>query len=152
VAQSYAKNFGLYGERVGCAHVFTGCEEEAENSLSQLKRIARTLWSNPPLQGARIVARVLGNVDLKNKWLENVKMVSHRIINMREQLREKLEKIDCKPPGACKSWDHITTQIGMFSFTGLSEESCNTMMDKHHVFLLKNGRISMCGLNTKNID
>jgi len=142
----------LYGERVGCAHVFTGSEEEAQNSLSQLKRIARTLWSNPPLQGARIVERVLGNIELKNKWLENVKMVSHRIIDMRIKLKENLVKIGCKPPGQCKTWEHITTQIGMFSFTGLTEQSCNTMMDKHHVFLLKNGRISMCGLTTHNIE
>jgi len=79
-------------------------------------------------------------------------MVSYRIINMRKLLRQTLEKINCPPPGECQTWEHITNQIGMFSFTGLNEQSCNILMDKHHIFLLKNGRISMCGLTTKNIE
>lgn len=79
-------------------------------------------------------------------WADELRGVSQRIIDMRVLLRKKLE--DLKVPG---TWDHITTQIGMFSYTGLTPEQCEILINKHHIYLLKNGRISMCGVTTKNV-
>jgi len=94
-AQSYSKNFGLYGERMGCAHVLCQTNEAASNALSQVKKIARTMWSNPTLQGARIVSIVLNDNELRKEWLESVKQVGNRMLKMREMLRTQLEKIKC---------------------------------------------------------
>ena len=80
------------------------------------------------------------------QWQEELSVVAGRIIQMRKLLRQELEKIST--PG---DWSNITNQIGMFSYTGLSENQSERMLKTHHVYMLKNGRISMSGLNTKNV-
>lgn len=117
VTQSFAKNMGLYGERIGMVHAICSTPEEAEAVLSQLKIVARRMYSNPPLHGARIVARVLGNEENKRQWQEELQSVSERIKNMRKLLRSGLEQ-----KGTPGTWNHITDQIGMFSYTGLTGE------------------------------
>ncbi len=145
VAQSYAKNMGLYGERVGALHVVCHSTKTAERVLSQLKLVIRPMYSNPPAHGALIVFKVLSSPENYKKWTEELAAVSKRIIEVRDLLRKKLE--DLKTPG---TWEHITNQIGMFSYTGLNEKICESLINKYHVYMLKNGRISLTGITKKN--
>jgi aspartate aminotransferase len=151
IAQSYAKNFGLYGERAGCFHFITGANSDATETItrigSQLAILQRSEISNPPAYGARIASLVLNDEALFAEWKENLRTMSGRIIEMRKQLRGKLEEL--KTPG---TWNHITEQIGMFSFTGLTEEQVLKIRKDAHVYMTKNGRISMAGLNSHNVE
>ncbi|KAI0148297.1 pyridoxal phosphate-dependent transferase [Hypoxylon sp. NC0597] len=151
VAQSFAKNFGLYGERAGCFHVVTAPAPDAEATItriaSQLAILQRSEISNPPLYGARIASIVLNDPQLFAEWEENLRTMSGRIISMRKALRAKLEEL-----GTPGTWNHITDQIGMFSFTGLTEQQVMKIRSEFHIYMTKNGRISMAGLNTRNVD
>ncbi|KAM0431882.1 hypothetical protein ACHAPT_005135 [Fusarium lateritium] len=151
VAQSFAKNFGLYGERAGCFHAVTPAADDASSTItrigSQLAILQRSEISNPPLYGARIVSTVLNDADLFAEWEENLRTMSGRIISMRDALRSKLEELET--PG---TWNHITDQIGMFSFTGLSESQVLKLREEFHIYMTKNGRISMAGLNENNVE
>ncbi|KAF3767084.1 PLP-dependent transferase [Cryphonectria parasitica EP155] len=152
VAQSFAKNFGLYGERAGCFHFVTApsgtsAQETTTRVASQLAILQRSEISNPPIYGARVASTVLNDEKLFAEWKENLQTMSGRIITMRKALRSKLE--DLGTPG---TWNHITDQIGMFSFTGLSEPQVLKLREQYHVYMTKNGRISMAGLNTRNVD
>ncbi|KAF2725935.1 PLP-dependent transferase [Polychaeton citri CBS 116435] len=148
VAQSYAKNFGLYGERAGCFHFVTSeTSETATRVGSQLAILQRSEISNPPAYGARIASIVLNDPKLFAEWEDNLREMSGRIIDMRKALRSKLEE-----QGTPGTWNHITDQIGMFSFTGLTEDEVQKMRDDFHVYMTKNGRISMAGLNTNNVE
>lgn len=147
VCQSYAKNMGLYGERTGAAHIVCANTETQKIVHGQMKRYCRSLWSNPPKHGAEIAARVLSTADLRKNWQDQLGEVSGRIMLMRKALRDGLESRQV--PG---TWAHLTNQIGMFSYTGLSKEQCEKLTKEHHVYLMPSGRISMAGLNTKNID
>ncbi|KAF1344246.1 aspartate aminotransferase [Delphinella strobiligena] len=151
VAQSYAKNFGLYGERAGCFHFVTSPASDAKDTTarvgSQLAILQRSEISNPPAFGARVASCILNDPKLFSEWEENLREMSGRIISMRKALREKLEALDT--PG---TWNHITDQIGMFSFTGLTEKQVSKIQEEAHVYMTKNGRISMAGLNTNNVD
>ncbi|KAK4499133.1 hypothetical protein PRZ48_009645 [Zasmidium cellare] len=151
IAQSYAKNFGLYGERAGCFHFITSPGSHAAETISrvgsQLAILQRSEISNPPAYGARIASLVLNDDKLFAQWEEDLRTMSGRIIDMRNALRSKLEEL--KTPG---TWNHITDQIGMFSFTGLNPDQVNKLREQYHIYMTQNGRISMAGLNTKNID
>jgi aspartate aminotransferase len=151
IAQSYAKNFGLYGERAGCFHFVTAPSSDAESIVtrvaSQLAILQRSEISNPPAYGARIASLILNDAELFAEWERDLKTMSGRIIDMRKALRSKLEELET--PG---KWNHITDQIGMFSFTGLTEEQVLKVREDSHVYMTKNGRISMAGLNKNNID
>eukprot|EP00484_Ammonia_sp_Unknown_P022353 CAMPEP_0197044724 /NCGR_PEP_ID=MMETSP1384-20130603/20719_1 /TAXON_ID=29189 /ORGANISM="Ammonia sp." /LENGTH=398 /DNA_ID=CAMNT_0042476231 /DNA_START=74 /DNA_END=1267 /DNA_ORIENTATION=- len=141
IAQSYAKNLGLYCERAGCASVVTTSPAAAKACKTQLEGIVRPMYSNPPAHGARIVKKVLGDAENFKAWKAEMAEMSGRIIEMRKRLRAKLEEL--KTPG---TWNHITDQIGMFTFTGLTEKQVDVMTTKYHIYLLKNGRISMAGV------
>jgi len=144
---SYAKNFGLYGERIGSFSVCCDSEANRDAVLSQLDILIRNLYSNPPLHGMRIVKTVLKSPELTQLWRDDMVIMSNRINDMRKALRGQLEKI-----GTPGDWSHITSQIGMFSYTGLTPEQSTTMLEKHHIYMLKNGRISMAGINGKNVE
>ena len=146
-AQSFAKNFGLYSERAGNLVVVTKDAKNVANIKSQLTILIRGNYSNPPAHGARIVLKVLTTPSLYEEWRGHIKTMSSRIIDMRKGLRERLEKLST--PG---SWDHITNQIGMFSYTGLTPKQIEYLVEDKHIYLVKAGRISMCGVNTGNID
>ncbi len=152
IAQSFAKNFGLYGERAGAFHVVTGAGPDAQNTIgriaSQLAILQRSEISNPPAYGARIASLILNDPALFKEWEANLRTMAGRIIDMRKALRSKLEELNGKEG----TWKHITDQIGMFSFTGLSEEQVLKVRDDAHVYMTKNGRISMAGLNTGNVE
>jgi len=151
IAQSYAKNFGLYGERAGCFHFVAAPSASAQDEVarvgSQLAILQRSEISNPPAYGARIASLVLNDPKLFAQWEEDLRTMSGRIIEMRKALRDKLEGM-----GTPGTWSHITDQIGMFSFTGLSEQQVQRLREQFHVYMTKNGRISMAGLNTNNVD
>jgi aspartate aminotransferase len=151
IAQSYAKNFGLYGERAGCFHFVTSPSSDAETTIkriaSQLAILQRSEISNPPAYGARIASTVLNDPKLFAEWEDNLREMSGRIKEMRTALRSKLEEL-----GTPGTWNHITDQIGMFSFTGLSETQVMKIREDAHVYMTKNGRISMAGLNTNNVE
>jgi len=146
IAQSYSKNLGLYGERVGCASVVCSNAGTAKAVKSQLCGIVRPMWSNPPKHGCYIVKRVLGDSRLYEEWQEQLKGMVNRILLMRKSIRENLESLET--PG---SWNHITDQIGMFSYTGLTEAQVTYLKKKHHIYMLKSGRISIAGLSTSTV-
>uniref|UniRef100_G3N500 Aspartate aminotransferase n=1 Tax=Gasterosteus aculeatus aculeatus TaxID=481459 RepID=G3N500_GASAC len=147
IAQSFSKNFGLYNERVGYLTVVARDSENLSRTLSQMEKIVRTTWSNPPSQGARIVSKTLNCPELFAEWKSNVKTMADRVLLMRDQLKAKLQAL-----GTPGTWDHITQQIGMFSFTGLNPKQVEYMIAEKHVYLMASGRINMCGLTTSNID
>eukprot|EP00596_Hydrurales_sp_CCMP1899_P005521 CAMPEP_0119045258 /NCGR_PEP_ID=MMETSP1177-20130426/38592_1 /TAXON_ID=2985 /ORGANISM="Ochromonas sp, Strain CCMP1899" /LENGTH=411 /DNA_ID=CAMNT_0007016755 /DNA_START=51 /DNA_END=1286 /DNA_ORIENTATION=- len=146
LAQSYAKNFGLYGERVGALSIVTSSVEETSRVQSQLKSIVRAMYSSPPLYGARIVAEVLSTPHLKEMWLGECKAMAGRIMTMRHALKEEL-----RLAGSTLSWEHVTDQIGMFCFTGLSEDQVLKLRHEYHIYCTDDGRISIAGMNTKNV-
>ena len=111
LSQSFAKNMGLYGERVGAFSIITADPEERARVDSQLKIVIRPMYSNPPLHGARIASTILRNDELYGLWESEVKHMANRIIQMRDRLHENL--VNLKTPG---EWSHITKQIGMFRY------------------------------------
>lgn len=145
--QSFAKNMGLYGERIGAFSIVCESSEEKARVDSQLKIIIRPLYSNPPIHGARIAAEILNDATLKQQWLGEVKSMADRMIEMRSLLREKLEKL-----GSKKDWSHVTSQIGMFCYTGLSPEQVDRLASEFSVYGTRDGRISICGINASNVD
>ena len=142
--QSFSKNFGLYGERAGCLSFITSSAEEKSAVESQIKILVRPMYSNPPATGARIVSTILNDEALSAQWYAECKSMADRIGNARTALRGHLEK------GSTRNWEHITSQIGMFAYTGLTEEECMKMINDHHVYLTKDGRVSMAGVTQNN--
>lgn len=147
LAQSFAKNFGLYGERAGAFTVVCADADEAARVESQLKIIIRPMYSNPPFSGARLVNTILNDADLSNQWYADVKGMADRIIDMRAQLTNGLLR-----NGSSHDWSHINNQIGMFCFTGLSKEQCIRLRDEHHIFMTLDGRISVAGVSSGNVN
>jgi len=146
-AQSFSKNFGLYNERAGNLTVVMNDSKMIANFKSQLTLIIRAMYSNPPAHGCRIVDTVLKDSAMYQEWKDCIKIMADRIINMRKGLRERIEKL-----GTPGNWNHITDQIGMFSYTGLSPAQSEFLVKEKHIYLLKSGRISMCGVTPGNID
>ncbi|KER32680.1 hypothetical protein T265_01360 [Opisthorchis viverrini] len=146
-AQSFSKNFGLYNERVGNLAFITNDAKYTANIKSQLTILVRKTWSNPPQHGARIVDTILNDPQLCAQWKADVATMANRIKEMRQALYTRL--LALKVPG---SWEHIVNQIGMFAYTGLSAAQAEHMRTKHHIYLLNDGRINICGLTTKNVE
>ncbi|KAL4650771.1 hypothetical protein ACB092_01G112500 [Castanea dentata] len=143
VAQSYSKNLGLYAERIGAINVVCTSADAATRVKSQLKRLARPMYSNPPIHGAKIVANVVGDPTLFNEWKAEMEMMAGRIKNVRQKLYDSLTAKD----KSGKDWSFILKQIGMFSFTGLNKAQSDNMTNKWHVYMTKDGRISLAGLS-----
>eukprot|EP00850_Spirogloea_muscicola_P014667 SM000107S14033 [mRNA] locus=s107:11063:15025:- [translate_table: standard] len=162
IAQSYAKNMGLYGERVGALSAVCRSSEVARRVESQLKLVIRPMYSNPPAHGANIVAAILGDRALFDEWMVELKGMADRIIRMRHQLYEALQErgkhlmpeyfaLNFLPPRTPGDWSHILKQIGMFTFTGLTKEQVNFMTKEYHIYMTSDGRISMAGLNSRTV-
>ncbi|KAG7529181.1 hypothetical protein FFLO_05768 [Filobasidium floriforme] len=147
LTQSFAKNMGLYGERAGAFSIVCNSAEEKAKVDSQIKILIRPLYSNPPVHGARLVSAILGDEQLRAQWLTEVKGMADRIIDMRHGLQSMLE--DMNTPG---SWKHISNQIGMFSFTGLKAEAVDALAANASIYMTRDGRISMAGLNKNNLE
>jgi aspartate aminotransferase len=131
VAQSFAKNFGLYNERAGNLTFVVNDTKTIIPVKSQISLIVRANWSTPPAHGARIVAMVLIDPELRQQWFDAIKTMSTRIREMRHALRGHLETL-----GTPGTWEHVTQQIGMFSYTGLNREQVEHLIKVHKVFLL----------------
>ena len=147
MAQSFAKNFGLYGERAGALSIVCADLEEKARVESQLKIVIRPMYSNPPIHGARIVSTILHDEKLRQLWETEVKGMASRIMNMRSTLKRKLEDL-----GSQRNWSHITDQIGMFCYTGLKPDQVERLTKEFHIYLTKDGRISIAGINSRNVD
>ncbi|BCS21708.1 putative secondary metabolism biosynthetic enzyme [Aspergillus puulaauensis] len=145
VAQSFSKNFGLYGERVGALHLVVPLHLSAQGARGELMAIARVEYSNPPRFGPSIVETVLGGPELRAQWEADLDTMSSRIRRMRRELRQRLEK------ETGKDWSYVERQIGMFSYTGLGKDHVARLRDEFHVYLLPSGRLSVCGLNDGNV-
>lgn len=144
--QSFAKNFGLYNQRAGNLAIIVNDASRVPVIESQLALIARKIYSNPPAQGARIVAKILNDDSLFGEWKKSILEMSSRIDLVRKSLRKALE--DLGTPG---TWNHITDQIGMFSYTGLNTNQVKYLIHKFHIYLPDDGRISLAGLNENNV-
>ena len=146
LAQSFAKNMGLYGERVGAFSIVCASPEEKARVDSQIKILVRPLYSNPPVHGARIASTILTDPALNKQWLGEVKGMADRIIQMRALLKKNLETL-----GSKHDWNHITDQIGMFAYTGLGAEQMTKLAEEHSVYATKDGRISVAGITSDNV-
>jgi len=146
LAQSFAKNMGLYGERAGALTVCCATKEEKSRVDSQMKIVVRPWYSNPPRHGARVAAEVLTNPELRKEWLVDLAAMSTRIVHMRTALREGLQR-----EGSSRNWQHITDQIGMFCYTGLTTEQVEKVTEEFSIYMTKDGRISMAGVTTGNV-
>jgi len=146
VCQSFAKNFGLYGERVGAFHIVSPSVQKKEELLSQLLILVRPMYSNPPIYGSKVIQTILEDAALTELWHKEVKVMADRIILMRDLLVQNLKDL-----GSKRDWTHITNQIGMFCYSGLSGEQVDALKDKWHIYMTRNGRISMAGVTSGGV-
>ena len=146
VSTSFSKSFSLYGERVGAVSVVTQNKDETERVLSQLKITVRTNYSNPPTHGASIVASVLQSPELRALWEKELGEMRTRIKSMRQGLVDGL-----KAAGVTQDMGFITTQVGMFSYSGLSKEQMVRLRSEFGVYGTDSGRMCVAALNTRNL-
>jgi len=147
LTQSYSKNMGLYGLRVGALSFVCESAEEAKRVESQVKIIIRPMYSMPPSHGVRIAKTILKDNALRDEWEVDVKTMANRIIGMRHALVNGLKSL-----GSSRDWSHITNQIGMFCFTGLTQEQVLKMREEYSIYMTKDGRVSVAGLTPKNVE
>jgi aromatic-amino-acid transaminase len=147
LSSSFSKSFSLYGERVGALSVVTASTEEASRVLSNLKRVVRTAYSNPPSHGSEIVATVLGNPQLRALWERELGAMCERIKAMRKRL---VDNIHSRVPGA--DFGFVLRQRGMFSYSGLSREQVRRLRDEFSIYTIDTGRICVAALTTGNVD
>lgn len=147
LAQSFAKNFGLYGERTGTFSVVCDTPEERSAVMSQLKLIIRPMYSSPPIHGSSIVKTVLSDDELSVEYYKNCEEMAARINAMRVKLVEVLKKV-----GSTHDWSHVEEQIGMFAYTGMNSDMVDKLTSEYAIFLTRDGRISLAGLNDGNIE
>ncbi|XP_065438537.1 putative aspartate aminotransferase, cytoplasmic 2 [Chrysemys picta bellii] len=146
-AQSFSKTFGLYDERVGNLIVVARDNETLVGIRSQLQKQVTGTWATPASLGARVIAMVLNNPALLNKWKQSLRMLAEKIMLIREKLKEKLRILGT--PGC---WEHLTAQSGTRSFTGLLPSQV-AFLEKHkHIYLLGSGQVSVCSINSHNLD
>jgi aromatic-amino-acid transaminase len=147
VSSSFSKSFSLYGERVGALTVVTASKEEAVRVMSQVKRVVRTNYSNPPTHGGAVVAAVLSSPELRQQWEDELAGMRLRIRQMRVALVEKLNA-----RGVAQDFSFVAKQRGMFSYTGLTAEQVERLKTEFGIYAVSTGRICLAALNSKNID
>ena len=147
VSTSFSKSFSLYGERVGALSVVCESKEEAARVLSQLKRVIRTNYSNPPTHGAQVVTTVLSTPALRAQWEQELANMRERIRSMRAALVDRL-----KAHGVTSDLRFITRQKGMFSYSGLTPQQMERLRAEYGIYGVSTGRICVAALNTHNID
>ncbi|MGN0918403.1 MAG: aminotransferase class I/II-fold pyridoxal phosphate-dependent enzyme, partial [Oxalobacter sp.] len=147
VSNSFSKSFSLYGERVGAFSLVAADADESARILSQLKRVIRTNYSNPPIYGAKIVGTVLSNPTLRQMWEDELANMRERIHIMRHQL---VDKLSARKPGM--DFSFITRQAGMFSYSGLNPTQVERLKNEFSIYIVGTGRICVAALNSHNID
>ncbi|GAA5187986.1 amino acid aminotransferase [Ferrimonas gelatinilytica] len=146
IANSFSKNFGLYNERIGAMTVIAGDGASADRALSQVKRVVRANYSNPPSHGAAVVATILGDTALKALWLEELGQMRERIHAMRHAFVAGLAT-----EGVAGDFSFIERQNGMFSFSGLSPVQVKAMQEEFGIYIVGSGRINVAGLTEQNL-
>ena len=147
IANSFSKSMSLYGERCGALSVVCPDAAQAALVLGQLKFTVRRSYSSPPIFGGQIVARVLGDPELRRMWEGEVAAMRERILAMRRKLHGVMA---AKLPG--RNVDYFLTQHGMFSYTGLSAPQVDRLREEFAVYLVRSGRICVAGLNSGNVE
>jgi aromatic-amino-acid transaminase len=147
VASSFSKSFSLYGERIGALTVVTESKDEAARVLSQLKRVVRTNYSNPPTHGCQVVTKVLTTPELRAQWEQELAQMRERIKQMRKAL---VEKVHAKKPGYDMSF--VLRQRGMFSYSGLAKEIVGKLRTQYSIYAIDSSRICVAALNNKNVE
>ena len=147
VSNSFSKSFSLYGERVGALSIAAGSAEEAARIMSQLKRVIRTNYSNPPSHGGQVVATVLATPELRQLWEGELAAMRVRIRDMRQAFVEKL-----KAQAPAHDFGFVMQQRGMFSYSGLTKEQVGALRENNSIYAVDTGRICVAALNNKNID
>jgi len=147
VSNSFSKSLSLYGERVGALSVVGGSSDEAARALSQIKRLVRTNYSNPPTHGSKVVAAVLTSTPLRSLWDQELGQMRSRIRAMRQQFVEKIQQ---RVPGA--DFSFVIHQRGMFSYSGLSKQAVTRLREEFSIYAIDTGRICVAALNSRNID
>ena len=147
VSSSFSKSFSLYGERVGALSIVTTSKDEATRVLSQVKRVIRTNYSNPPTHGGTIVASVLTSPELRAMWEQELGEMRDRIKSMRNALVDKLAA-----KGVKTDFSFVKAQRGMFSYSGLTSAQVDRLRNEHGIYAVSTGRICVAALNTHNID
>jgi aromatic-amino-acid transaminase len=137
----------LYGERVGALSVVTASADEAKRVLSNLKRVVRTNYSNPPTHGSQVVATILGTPELRALWEREVGEMRDRIKAMRKAL---VEGIHSRVPGS--NFSFVLKQRGMFSYSGLTTDQVARLRNEYSIYTIDTGRICVAALTTKNVD
>jgi aromatic-amino-acid transaminase len=146
-SSSFSKNFSLYGERVGALSIVTAGKDEAARVMSQLKRVIRTNYSNPPTHGGALVAAVLASAELRQQWEAELAGMRDRIRAMRTGLVDAIKATGCP-----QDFSFVAQQRGMFSYTGLSASQVERMKDEFGIYAVSTGRICLAALNTRNLD
>jgi aromatic-amino-acid transaminase len=146
VSSSFSKSFSLYGERVGALSIVTGDKDESGRVLSQVKRVIRTNYSNPPTHGASVVAAVLNSDELRAMWEDELAQMRNRIRGMRLAMVEQLAAL-----GAKRDFAFVAEQRGMFSYSGLSTEQVERLKSEFAIYAVGTGRICVAALNTSNL-
>jgi aromatic-amino-acid transaminase len=147
VSSSFSKSFSLYGERVGALSIITNSKEEGSRVLSQLKRVIRTNYSNPPTHGGSVVAAVLGSPELRATWEAELGEMRDRIRAMRNGLVERLQAA-----GVNRDFSFVNAQRGMFSYSGLTAAQVDRLREEFGIYAVSTGRICVAALNTRNLD
>ncbi len=147
VSSSFSKSFSLYGERVGALSIVTASKDESARVLSQVKRVVRTNYSNPPTHGGAIVAAVLASAELRGMWETELAGMRDRIRAMRTGLVDKL-----KARGVAQDFSFVAKQRGMFSYTGLTAAQVERLKTEFGIYAVSTGRICLAALNTRNLD
>jgi aromatic-amino-acid transaminase len=147
LSSSFSKSFSLYGERVGALSVVTASPEEAMRVLSQLKRVVRANYSNPPTHGSQVVATILGKPQLRDLWIRELGDMRERMKAMRKLL---VEKIKSRVPSA--DFSFVLNQRGMFSYSGLSKDQVRHLREEYSIYTIDTGRICIAALTTANVD
>jgi len=146
LSSSFSKSLSLYGERVGAFSLVTASTEEATRVLSQLKRIVRTTYSNPPGHGSQLAAMVLNSPELRAQWEQELGAMRDRIKRMRLELAANVKK------RAKVDWGFILQQRGMFSYTGLTREQVQRLRKEYSIYAIETGRICVAALNSGNVE
>ncbi|GAA0522489.1 MULTISPECIES: amino acid aminotransferase [Pigmentiphaga] len=147
ISSSFSKSFSLYGERVGALSLVAADKEESGRVLSQLKRVIRTNYSNPPTHGGTVVAQVLTSPELRAEWEAELGEMRERIRAMRAALVAKL-----KERGVARDFGFVLQQRGMFSYSGLTAAQVDRLREEHGIYAVSTGRICVAALNSRNID
>ncbi|MFA7691981.1 MAG: aspartate/tyrosine/aromatic aminotransferase [Candidatus Hydrogenedentes bacterium] len=146
VCSSFSKNFGLYQDRCGALTLTAGAAESTARAFSQVEKVIRSNYSNPPAHGALIVKTIMENIELRQLWEKEVTVMRNRINGIRALFVDTLKEV-----GVDQDFSFIKEQRGMFSFSGLSREQVSLLREKYAIYIVDNGRINVAGITEDNV-